>query len=216
MRDALAQHADIAFIAALHTLCLDHFYMRGQYSCIDIAARQSVLRSGAAGLSDSAAAVSIDACHQAFADALPASPENLWEILTEMEDADRMALFAHCVALSVDAVFRPYDRRSGALAHADRLARAIALDMKAAGWRPTADNYFGRITKAQILEGVREAKGEDAAERIAALKKPEMAQAAEEMLKDSNWLPVVLRTPNAEALDTSAIDDPAAPAIAAE
>ena len=30
----------------------------------------------------------------------------------------------------------------------------------AAGWRPTVDNYLGRVTKPRILEAVREAKGE--------------------------------------------------------
>ncbi len=224
LRDALAQRADIAIVAALHTLCLDLFYMRGQHSCVDVAARQSALRSGAAGLSDSAVAVSIDARHQAFADALPADPDNLWEALIAMEEGNRMALFAHCVGLCVDAVFRPYDRRSGALAHADQLARTVALDLHATGWRPTADAYFGRITKAQILEAVREAKGEEVAERFASLKKPEMAKAAEELLQDSDWLPAALRTSKAAALETIAIehaspaagDIPASPAIAAE
>jgi ParB family chromosome partitioning protein len=216
LRDALAQRPDIAFIAALHALCLDFFYMRGQHSCIDIAARQSALRSGTAGLSDSAAAASIDARHQGFADALPADPSTLWEHLTAMEESARMALFAHCIALSIDAVFRPYDRRSGAVTHADQLAGAIDLDLHAAGWRSSADAYFGRITKAQILDAVREANGEEAADRIASLKKPEMAKAAEELLQDSDWLPAVLRTPKVDALDTIAIDDPAIPAIAAE
>jgi ParB family chromosome partitioning protein len=224
LRDAVAQRPDIAFIAALHSLCLDLFYMRGQHSCIDIAVRQGVLRSGAAGLSDSAAAVSVDARHKVFADALPSQPEGLWEALIEMEGPARMALFAHCVALSVDAVFRPYDRRSGALAHADQLASAVSLDLSAAGWRPSADAYFGRITKAQILEAVREAKGEEAPERIATLRKPEMAKAAEELLQDSDWLPAALRTSKAAALETIAVEDvspvagdiSASPAIAAE
>jgi len=216
LRDALAQRPDVAFVAALHALCLDLFYRRGQHSCIDIAARQSVLRSGAAGLSDSAAAASIDARHQDFAGTLPADPSTLWEHLTAMEEGARMALFAHCVALSIDTVFRPHDRRSGAITHADQLASAVALDLRAAGWRPSADGYFGRITKAQILEAVREAKGEEAADRIAGLKKPEMAKAAEELLQDCDWLPAVLRTPKAEALATIVVDDPAAPAIAAE
>ncbi len=216
LRDALAKRPDIAFMAALQAICLDHFYMRGQHSCIDIASRQSVLRSGAAGLSDSAAAASIDARHQAFAEALPADPSTLWEHLAAMEEGARMALFAHCVSLSVDAVFRPYDRRSGAVTHADHLAVAIDLDLHAAGWRPSADAYFGRITKAQILAAVREAKGEEAADRIASLKKPEMAIAAEDLLQDCNWLPAVLRTPKPGALATIVVDDPAAPAIAAE
>ena len=33
----------------------------------------------------------------------------------------------------------------------------------AAGWSPTVDNYLGRVTKARILQAVREAKGEQAA-----------------------------------------------------
>ena len=38
--------------------------------------------------------------------------------------------------------------------------------------RPTVANYFGRITKARILESVREAKGEQAVQLIDHLKKP--------------------------------------------
>ena len=224
LRDALAKRPDIAFVAALHALCLDLFYVRGQHSCIDIAARQSVLRSGAAGLSDSAAAASIDARHQGFAHALPADPSTLWEYLAGMEGGARMVLFAHCVALSIDAVFRPYDRRSGSLAHADQVASALSLDLCAAGWRPSADAYFGRITKAQILEAVREAKGEVAADRIASLKKPEMAKAAEDLLQDCGWLPGALRTVKPAAPQTLAAEDasPAGsdlrscPAVAAE
>ncbi len=194
LRDALARRPDIAFIAALHTLCLDLFYTHRGASCVDIAARQCVLRSGAAGLSDSAAAASIDACHQAFADLLPGDPVALWDALLSMEEFARSTLFAHCVALTVDAVFRPYDRRSASLAHADVLASAIDLDLNAAGWKPTADGYFLRVSKAQILDAVREAKGEDAVARLEALKKPDMAAAAEELLRESTWLPTVMRT----------------------
>ena len=38
--------------------------------------------------------------------------------------------------------------------------------MAEAGWRPTVDNYLGRVTKARILEAVREAKGDAAAQLI--------------------------------------------------
>ncbi|MEZ5897776.1 MAG: ParB N-terminal domain-containing protein [Parvularculaceae bacterium] len=224
LRDALAKCPDTAFIAALHTLCLDVFYTHSARSCVDIAARQCVLRSGAVGLSDSAAAASIDARHQTFADILPGNPEALWQALLAMEESQRAFLFAHCVALTVDAVFRPYDRRSAAFAHADILASAIGLDVTAAGWKPTAEGYFLRVSKAQILDAVREAKGEAAAERIAGMKKPEMAAVAEELLKDSAWLPAALRTPGlvqgaatvGEALPATSSDITAIAAIAAE
>jgi len=81
------------------------------------------------------------------------------------------------------------------LVHAgvSRLATAVALDMMA-HWTPTVRAYLGRVTKAHILADVREALGDEAAERIADKKKQEMAEAAEQLLAGTGWLPPVLRT----------------------
>ena len=76
---------------------------------------------------------------------------------------------------------------------ADKLATAVTLDMTA-HWTPTVRSYFGRITKAHIVAAVREALGDEAAERIADKKKVEMAEAAEQLLAGTGWLPPVLRT----------------------
>ena len=65
--------------------------------------------------------------------------------------------------------------------------------MVAAGWRPTVDNYLGRVTKPRILEAVREAKGEPSAQLIDHLKKGEMAREAERLLEGTGWLPEPLR-----------------------
>jgi ParB family chromosome partitioning protein len=94
----------------------------------------------------------------------------------------------------VNAVHEAWNRRPRQLAHADVLAGAVQLDMAAAGWTPTVDSYLGRVTKARILQAVREARGDEAAERIAHLKKGEMAERAEELLAGSGWLPEPLRT----------------------
>jgi ParB family transcriptional regulator, chromosome partitioning protein len=111
-------------------------------------------------------------------------------------DADsRDTLFAHCVAMSVNAVHEPWNRRPRALAHADRIADAIGLDVAAAGWSPTVENYFGRVTKARILQAVREVKGEQAAQQLDHLKKGDMAERAQELLQGCGWLPEPLRTP---------------------
>ena len=79
------------------------------------------------------------------------------------------------------------------LAQADRLARAVGLDMVAAGWRPTVDNYLSRVTKPRILEAVREAKGDHATQLLDHLKKGEMAREAERLLDGTGWLPEPLR-----------------------
>jgi ParB family chromosome partitioning protein len=49
------------------------------------------------------------------------------------------------------------------------------------------------VTKSRILEAVREAKGEGAAQLIDHLKKTEMAKEAERLLEDTRWLPEPLR-----------------------
>jgi ParB family chromosome partitioning protein len=76
---------------------------------------------------------------------------------------------------------------------ADRLARAVGLEMVAAGWSPNVDNYFGRVTKPPILEAVREARGDQAVQLIDHLKKAEMATEAERLLDGTGWLPEPLR-----------------------
>jgi len=112
---------------------------------------------------------------------------------------------------------------------AGRLAEAVQLDMAAAGWHPTVAGYLGRVTKARILEAVREAKGEQAAQLIEDLKKADMAREAESLLEDTGWLPEPLRlldphvaesngSPGSDALPAFLSDDMGAQprAVAAE
>lgn len=56
-------------------------------------------------------------------------------------------------------------------------------------WKPTVRTYFGRVSKARILEAVTEA-----ANRLAEMKKQAMAEAAEQLLAGTRWLPPLLRT----------------------
>ena len=118
------------------------------------------------------------------------------ELTLQAWDVDRRSsLFAHVVSLSVNAVHESWNRRPRALAHADQLAQTVDLDMAAAGWQPTVDNFLGRVTKARILQAVAEAKGQRAADRIEHLKKGDMATEAETLLAGTGWLPEPLRTP---------------------
>ena len=71
--------------------------------------------------------------------------------------------------------------------------QATGLDLVEAGWRPTVENYLGRVTKTRIIEAVREGAGDRAADLIAHLKKGDMAKEAERLLADTGWLPEPLR-----------------------
>jgi len=206
LRHALGEHPDIAFMAALHAVCLKVFYRYAQDTCLELDLKSVSFAAQAPGLADSALATALTARHQAWTSALPKEPGDLWEALAEFDGDSRQALFAHCVSLSVNAVYEAYNRKPRALAHADRLATATDLDMVAAGWVPTVETYLGRVTKARILGAVREAKGERAAARIEHLKKVEMAEQAQALLDGSGWLPEPLRTPGRALAITDAAD----------
>jgi len=195
LRHALGDHPDVAFLAALHALCLKLFYGYGLNTCLELDVKSVTFSTQAAGLNDTTLARTLTDRHQFWLASLPRQPEDLWDALSGLDLPQRQSLFAHCVGQSVNAVHEAYNRRPKALAHADVLAQAVDLDMEAAGWTPTVDGYLGRVTKARILQAVREAKGADAADRLAALRKGDMAEKAAELLAGSGWLPEPLRTP---------------------
>ena len=195
LRVALGEHRDVAFLAALHAFCLRVFYGYGLNSCLELDVKSVTFHAQAPGLNDTTLARTLAQRHQDWSAKLPKQPEDLWATLAGLGELSREALFAHCVGLSVNGVHEAYNRRPQALAHADVLAKAVDLDMAAAGWTPTIDTYLGRVTKARILQAVREAKGERAAQLIDHLKKGEMAEKAEALLAGSGWLPESLRTP---------------------
>ncbi|MEM9813541.1 MAG: ParB/RepB/Spo0J family partition protein [Pseudomonadota bacterium] len=194
LRDALANDPQLAMLASLHAMVLQLFYHYGQDSCVEIMPRSTQFGSQAPNLGEAAYVKSIDLGIETWAGNLPKQPEELWEALTEWDSDSRDALFAHCVAMTVNAVQEPHHRKPRQIAHADNLASTLGLDMVKAGWTPTADSYLGRVTKAQILAAVREAKGDKDADRIAGFKKPDMVEAAEELLAGTGWLPQPLRT----------------------
>ena len=184
LRDALASDPQVAFLAALHAMALRLFYHYGQYSCVEIEPRSSAFGAQAPGLGDTPYAQSLDLGIETWTKTLPKQAEDLWDVLVGWDADSRDALFAHCVAMTVNAVHEPHYRKPHQIGHADVLATTLGLDMAKAGWSPTADSYLSRVTKARILEAVREAKGDEAADRIAGFKKPAMVEAAEERLAD--------------------------------
>ena len=195
LRHALGGNPQIAFIAALHALTLKVFYRYGTESCLEIDLKSVGFGAQAPGIGDTKLAEAFDKRHQGWIEALPKEPEELWDALVAFDGDRQASLFAHCISLSVNAMYEAYNRRPRALAHADRLAAELSLDMIEAGWKPTAESYFGKVTKARILDAVSQARGEEAAQNIASLKKDAMATRAESLVGDTGWLPEPLRTP---------------------
>ncbi|MBY5706798.1 ParB/RepB/Spo0J family partition protein [Rhizobium leguminosarum] len=209
LRNALANDPVIAFIAVLHAFVLKTFYVYGSDSCLEVTL-QSARFSQTPGLGETVWAKEIDQRQEGWGQDLPKDPNDLWDFLMKLDEVSRQALFAHCASLSVNAVIEPWNKRTRAITHAEQLSRSIGFEMVEAGWTPTADNYLGRVTKAHILQAVREAKGDQAAELIGHLKKTDMAREAERLMTGCGWLPEPLRMTNGEGIiDSDAVGDDA-------
>jgi ParB family chromosome partitioning protein len=216
LRDALASNPHVAMTALLHKLCLDTFQHAASGACLEVSVRQVFFSIQPADLKDSPSAKAVAERHEAWKADLPKDEASLWDWLAALDENSRAALLAHCVSFGVNALYEKGDRYGGAgvsvhgvqrrLVQADRLAQAVGLDMVDAGWRPTVDSYLGRVTKPRILEAVREAKGESAAQLIDHLKKAEMAKEAERLLEGTGWLPEPLRISGTEGADAANVD----------
>jgi ParB family chromosome partitioning protein len=215
LREAVGKDPAIAYLSALHAMCLRLFYRYAVDTCLELDAKNVTFGAQAPGLSDTPLAAKVDVRHLDWSQQLPAEPQDLWDALTTFDADTRQRLFAHCVSLTLNAVHEPWSRRPRAIAHADRLASTLSLDVAATGWTPTVDNFLGRITKARILQAVREAKGADVARRIETLKKGDMAREAETLLTGAGWLPEPLRTPGHWSQASLEGSSPSAPEEAA-
>lgn len=220
LRLALGEQPGMALIAVVHTLAAQTFYRGGStVHCLEISPTSNYLAAHADGIEDTAPKMLNDR-HAGWAADMPRDVADLWGFVAGLDHASLMALLAHCASLTVNAVKLPWEN-SKRRAHetADKLATAVTLDMTA-HWTPTVRSYFGRVTKAHIVAAVREALGDEAAEQIADKKKTEMAEAAEQLLAGTGWLPPALRTARPAWFDrqaeTVALVDTAEPAPSQE
>ncbi len=206
LRNALANEPMTAFIAVLHLLVLKTFYHYGTASCLEITVQHTV-STKTQGLADTVWAKEIEQRQENWGHDLPGEADAVWAYLIALDQDSRLALFAHCASMSLNATIQQWNRRTKENQHAVQLAQTIGFGMVGAGWTPTVDNYLGRVTKAHILQAVREARGDQSAQLIDHLKKQDMAREAARLLDGSGWLPEVLRYPADEIADETGISE---------
>jgi ParB family chromosome partitioning protein len=191
LRNELARHPATALLAVVHALALDTFFKGSPCSCLEITPKMAWLSGHAPGIDESVAERQTAERHAAWAKRMPEKPEDLWAFIYGLSDDERMSLLAHCVSLTANAV-QVRGRQPETIAHAGILAREVGLDMTAY-WQPTAASYFGRVSKERIVQAVREAVSDQAAQNVARMKKQAMAETAETALAGKGWLPALLR-----------------------
>lgn len=187
---------DVALTAVVHALALNVFYpgCRSE-SCLRLSARPGFPAASMANSGNCRAIADIEREHDRFGDHLPANPDALWNWLLERSRDELLDLLAFIAARSVDVMQRRDDRAgTSRLVHGNALAGALQLDM-AVWFSPTAESYFSRVSRAQILDAIDDATGSHAP-ALEKLKKSELAVRAEQLVAGKAWLPEPLRIAN--------------------
>ena len=180
---------DVALAAVVHAMVLQVFFERHGETALQISLGTTKLDRAA----ESAAMQALAQTRCQWGDRLPGNPEDLWPWCLEATQDTLLSLLAFCTACCINLVKTKNDREgSPRLQHGQQLARAAALDMN--DWfTPLAANYFGRLSKAQIIEDLTEARDQPPAPAWLKLTKSELAERAEREISGTGWLPTPLR-----------------------
>jgi len=119
-----------------------------------------------------------------------------------LSDENRAAWLGFVVGRTLEASLNMAGERR--IAFHDHLGRHLGIDM-AQWWRPTAANYFDRVSKQVILDALADVGGPELSTRFASAKKAELATSAERVFSGTYiaetdvrdgalaWVPDVMR-----------------------
>lgn len=201
LQDQLARNPRAAMTLLLVQLMLSSTRFSRAEGCLQVTLHRAEFPVQNPELKSSPSALAIAERKAAWQARLPQDPDELWTGIDALGDDERLQLLAHLISAGVNAVRMTVRHSYGSdrpISSADRAARAVGLDLVAAGWQPTYDNYLSRVSKSRILDAVREATDEHTAQLIDHLKKGDMAREAERLVAGTGWLPEILQTPAAE------------------
>ncbi|QIL69107.1 ParB/RepB/Spo0J family partition protein [Diaphorobacter sp. HDW4B] len=216
----VARHPQVALAMLVHGMVQTVLQERHYGHDLPLGVRLTVqdrLAGMAPDWPESPAAVALRELQQVTGKALPEDSAELFAALLAMEQRELVKLLAVCVASTVDVVTpRATAQQPGA-----ELAQAVGLDM-AAWWQPSAEGYFKHVSKAVILEAVGEF-APDSINRLAKMKKADIASEAERLADGTGWMPVIFKGEGSQedapevgaAQDAEAVSDEPAEALAA-
>jgi ParB family chromosome partitioning protein len=198
LRLELAGNPDFALAATVHALALDLLYPHhfGTESCLALRGSSEGLERHITCGTDSPAHAALAEKEAEWRTLLPEKPSDLFAFCLSLGQTVLLDLLAYLAALSVNAVQQKpthtaYGNQSARLAHADALAQAIALDMTR-HWTPSVEGFYVRLSKAQLVQAVTEAKAPMQVS-INSLRKADAARYVEKAMAGTGWLPAPLR-----------------------
>ncbi|MDR0275564.1 MAG: ParB/Srx family N-terminal domain-containing protein [Burkholderiaceae bacterium] len=208
----LARHPQAALAAVVHgmvqTVLQNTVYSRDMPLNLKLTVKPG-LQDLAPDWPESPAAMALRELQQAASQTLPQDSAELFAALLAKSQDELVRLLAICTASTVDVVMphavSRYTEQPGVA-----LAQAVGLEM-AAWWQPTTEGYFNHVSKATILQEAGEFAPEHV-NRLAKLKKDELAGQAQRLAQQAGWMPAVFRTDAAREDTQEAATDAAADA----
>jgi ParB family transcriptional regulator, chromosome partitioning protein len=172
----LAGDFETAFDVSLYSLCIGVLHLGYRANPLDLRAVQTHADSSLGDLKDTPAAERLAARREGLDLAwLSLPPAEGFARLSALSAGAKQALFAWCVAQTLQAQLAFEDRADPVI---EQVGQRLDIDF-AAHWRPTADNYWGRVKKSHALEVGAAVLGAHWQRDHAKDKKPELAKALE-------------------------------------
>jgi ParB family transcriptional regulator, chromosome partitioning protein len=129
----------------------------------------------------------VEAAKAKWRERLPDQRGEWFGWLIGLPQHELLELLGLCATLTVNAL-----PGASAAFNANAIARAAGLDM-ADWWEPTAEGFLNHVSKAQIVQALKDAGPDLARDGVEGMKKDVLVNAAVSRLAGTRWLPVPLR-----------------------
>jgi ParB family transcriptional regulator, chromosome partitioning protein len=156
---------------------------------INATASAHALVSVADDMKGSKAFLAVEDAKARWRERLPEQRGEWFGWLVDLPQGELLDLLGLCAALTVNTL-----PSVNAARDADAIARAVGLDM-ADWWEPTAEGFLNHVSKAQIVQALKDAGPELARDGVEGMKKDVLVNTAMGRLHGTRWLPAALRAP---------------------
>ena len=181
----IVKNPRIGVVLLCHQLVMNTFYnpWHSPYKYLDVSLAKHTDTLSKHGLEDMASNAYLLALHEKLQGGLP-SEDELLSFLLELNGDDIQGLTAYCVSYSLRLHLVGKEPESR---YAD-LVNLLGVDVTSY-WKPTAENYFMRLKKSQIIQSLVDA-GINVDDLNENMKKGELAARAGDLIQSCpDWLP---------------------------
>ena len=193
LQAVLVGDIQLALATLAHTLlrrafvddyCADRSAMQ-----ITATASSHAMLSAADDIKASRAFQAVEAAKAKWRERLPEQRGEWFGWLIGLPQTELLELLVLCAAMTVNAL-----PAAGAAFDANAVASASGLDM-ADWWEPTAEGFLNHVSKAQVVQALKQAGPDLARDGVEGMKKDVLVNMASARLAGTRWLPAALRPP---------------------